>query len=314
VESTKTILKKKLAFNEMINHLENKGVQFDLVSKADAKQILQKSNYFFKIVSYRKNFDKNNKGKYIALDFGLLADLATIDMRLRYIALQMCLDIEHTIKTHIITDITNNDLENGYSIVSEFFTHEKTTIEKILNPLKDTTHYNYGIYNTYHHNPPIWVLFEIISFGFFVRFVEFYYLKRNKTKEYANLYKVLKYVKNIRNSAAHNTPLLMDIVRNKQLNIQVESFITKFVAQITEISKDLRRKRLTNRKIHDLTALFAVYDRYVQSKPMKISRYHDLKNLLNRSLRHQYYYKNHPSFVSVFNYFSKIIDFLISKV
>ena len=56
-----------------------------------------------------------------------------------------------------------------------------------------------------------------MTFGAFVKFVEFYYSRKSKPAPYKELQQVLKYVKNIRNTAAHNSPLLMDITKTKQI-------------------------------------------------------------------------------------------------
>lgn len=76
VVENRVSIKRKLGFDEMIKHLEEKNVKFELISKENAKSILQTSNYFYKITVYRKNFEKNNRGQYIKLDFKLLQDLA----------------------------------------------------------------------------------------------------------------------------------------------------------------------------------------------------------------------------------------------
>ena len=48
--------------------------------------------------------------EYKKLDFGYLKELSTIDMYLRYIVMDMCLDIEHVIKVRLIKNITNNHI------------------------------------------------------------------------------------------------------------------------------------------------------------------------------------------------------------
>lgn len=306
-------LKPKLNFDEMLEHMDKKGIQFNMVLKCEAKEILQKSNYFFKVLSYRQNFVKNSNGEYINLEFGMLTDLSTIDMRLRYIVLHMCLDIEHNIKTKMLTDITNDKTEDGYDIVQDFFNECNVNVETLLKPMEKENAYNYGIYNKYGKDLPVWVLFEIMSFGLFVTFVEFYY-KRSANRYYKNLFKLLRYVKNIRNCAAHNSPLLMEIVNKDQIRVQVENFVSEYVSKVQFISKSLRRKRLKNRKIHDLTVLIAVHDTYIDSKPMKEARYTSLKELLERSLRNKDKYQKHESLVSVFHYFNNIVDFINTKV
>lgn len=310
MESTKTKHRKKLSFDEMIEHFTEKNIKLELINENEAKQILQDSNYFFKITSYRKNFDKDKYGKYINLDFAILKDLSTIDMRLRYIVIQMSLDIEHTIKTKLHNDITNDTKEDGYSIVNDFLHESGYNINDILKPMKKDTHYNFGLYNTYNQDIPVWVLFEILSFGQFVRFVEFYYLRIGRSKDYSVLNRVLKYVKNIRNSAAHNNPLLMDIVRKNQKAFQPDHFITNFVAKVPNISTDHRRKRLKNKKIHDLTALLSVHNEFIQSVPMKKARYNNLRELLVRAAREREFYQKHQALISVHKYFYNIVDFM----
>ncbi|MGE7604224.1 Abi family protein [Peribacillus sp. NPDC097675] len=300
--------KRKLTFDEMIEHLEEKNIQFNLINKVEARQMLEYSNYLYKITAYRKNFEKSKHGKYNNLEFGILYDLATIDMRLRYLVLQMSLDIEHSIKTIILSDITNNPNEDGYSIVRNFLAYTNETIDDYMHPMKWETHYNYGIYNKHHVNPPVWVLFEIITFGKFVKFVEFYSKTRDKRK-YKDLEKVLKYVKNIRNSSAHNSPVLIDIAKIKQFSSPTAT-ITSFVRKVDSITNESSRKRLSNRKTHDLTALLYVFDKYVKSKGIKDNRYKELKLLLDRCLRYKDYYASNETLVAVYKFFSKIIDFL----
>lgn len=309
-----TSRKKKISFDEMIEHLDKKKIRFELIDKEQAKKILEESNYFYKITSYRKNFPKNSKGEYINLDFLLLSDLATIDMRLRYLVLQMCLDIEHSLKTKVLADITNDSDEDGYTIVEAFLNYDEKTLYDYMHPMNKKSHYNYGLYSKYHDDPPVWVLLEVITFGSFVKFIEFYYQYKDKPKHYKPLYETLKYAKNIRNSAAHNSPLLLDIVAINQLKKPVSRPISEFVGNIKTINKDLKRKRLSNRKIHDLTALLFIYDHYVISKGMKSARYSELKNLLERCKRNEVHYKKHNALISVYNYFNKIIDFLDTEM
>lgn len=298
--------KRKLSFDEMIDHLESKNITFNIINKKDARIMLEQSNYLYKITAYRKNFEKNQQGQYKDLEFGILNDLATIDMRLRYLVLQMCLDIEHSLKTRILADITNNVNEDGYTIVNDYLTSTSETIDSYMESMSWEYHYNHGIYDKHHENPPIWVLMEIMTFGKFVKFVEFY--SKERDSKYRDLNKVLRYVKNIRNSAAHNSPVLLDIVQINQLKRSPTYTITSFIQKIHSISKDSRRKRLSNKRVHDLTALLYVFDAYVTSKGIRQIRYGEFDRLLKRCRTYEDYYQKNQGLVAVYKYFVKIID------
>ncbi len=310
-EATSKVVKRKIGFDDMIKHLEEKNVKFGLISKEDAKNILQTSNYFYKITAYRKNFEKNNRGQYIKLDFKLLQDLATLDMRLRYLVLHMSLDIEHSIKTKLLTDITNDPSEDGYSVVTDFLAHDGSSIDDYMRTLKKESHYNYGLYVKHHANPPIWVLFEVMTFGNFVSFVEFYYGRKRKPAPYKEIQQVLKYVKNVRNIAAHNSPILMDITSINQIEKhKIVKPITEFTKQIEGLSPSSRKKRLSNRKIHDLTALIYVHYTFIGSEGIKKARYSDLKQLLDRAKKEASAYDKQDGLIAVYKYFAKLVDFI----
>ncbi|WP_078382370.1 Abi family protein [Sutcliffiella halmapala] len=309
--ATSKAAKRKLGFDEMIKHLEDKNVRFDLISKENAKNTLQTSNYFYKITAYRKNFEKNNRDQYVKLDFKLLQDLATIDMRLRYLVLHMSLDIEHAIKTKLLTDITNDPSEDGYSVVSDFLAHDGSSIDDYMHALKKESHYNYGLYVKHHAKPPIWVLFEVMTFGNFVKFVEYYYKRKSRPASYYEIQKVLKYVKNIRNTAAHNSPILMDIASINQIGKnKIVKPITEFTKQVPGLSPSARKKRLSNRKVHDLTALIYVHYTFIDSEGIKKARYGDLKLLLDRTKREVNAYEKQDGLIAVYKYFAKLVDFI----
>lgn len=70
--------KKKLTTKELIRHMKNKGITFYHISEKDANECLRSLNYYYKLASYRKNFQKDENGKYINLDFAYLTDLAAM--------------------------------------------------------------------------------------------------------------------------------------------------------------------------------------------------------------------------------------------
>ena len=95
--------KPKLTAEELIAKMKkDKGITFNYVSEENAIEFLKRKNNYYRLAAYRKNYDKRlngeNKGTYINLDFAYLVDLSIIDMHLRNMIIQMCLDIEHDLK------------------------------------------------------------------------------------------------------------------------------------------------------------------------------------------------------------------------
>ena len=120
--------KKMLNLSEIIEHLKSKGVKFNLISEEDAKKYLRNNNNFFKLSSYRKNYNKfteNNTEKYINLDFKYLMDLSIIDMILRKTMLSIVLDLEHYTKVKLISKVETN-YNDGYTIVEDYINYLKS--------------------------------------------------------------------------------------------------------------------------------------------------------------------------------------------
>lgn len=123
------MMKKMLSIDELIVHMKDKGIKFNIVPESDAKNFLSYNNYYLKLASYRANYEKcpqtsTRAGQYQNLDFGYLKELSTIDMYLRYIIIKMCLDIEHAIKVKLVTVTTADSNEDGYAIVKNYLKRE----------------------------------------------------------------------------------------------------------------------------------------------------------------------------------------------
>lgn len=119
--------KELLTTDALIKHMKTKGITFNLIDETAAKHFLEEHNYYFKLSAYRNNYLKHqtgdNKGKYIHLDFSYLKELSVIDMHLRYLLLELCLDIEHAIKIALINDAVINPEEDGYKIINKYLQH-----------------------------------------------------------------------------------------------------------------------------------------------------------------------------------------------
>lgn len=296
-----------------------KGVEFNHINEFEAIKVLEYKNYYFKLNSYMDNYPKQTvkyQGQFVEkhqnVDFKNLLDLASLDMQLRYIIIKFCLDIEHSIKLNVMRSITNMSNDNEYEVVQLFFEYIKTLpnrnirdpYKKMLKHLKYDS-YRCLDYEKYETNTPIWFLIEYIQFGDLCCFIEFFY-DRYHIEEYKELCKTVRFVKNIRNKAAHNTPILNNIVLTTQMAGKDKSvLITQFVKRLG-ISKNRLNKRLRNYNIHDMVAMLFVYDKIVMSPNMRKYRVQEFNQFMIRAKRNSDIYDER--FVSVYNFFNDMLD------
>ncbi|WP_010053449.1 Abi family protein [Carnobacterium maltaromaticum] len=311
----------KLNAKEQIEYMKNKGITFNYIDETDALKFLKHNTYYYKVTSFRKNFNKNNK-KYINLDYGHLNDLATIDMYLRYLSMKLTLDLEHSLKTLLVSMITEYNVEDGYSIVTEFddyckekFLNDNPTFpeykyqklsKKIMKRSKYKDGYSYDLYLKRGTNPSIWVLIELMSYGELVRFIEFYYTNKDyEKKSLEDAYILLKYTKNFRDAAAHSRPLILNVTKNN--NFSPNELVTTF-AKAANIDKASRGKHFSNMKIHDFSCILILHMKYISSIEMKKDRKLEMEKLINRCKKREEIYKDCIELKEVFGIFSKIID------
>lgn len=291
----------------LVYYMKFKGIEFKYISEYEAINILDNSNYYYKLNKFLDNYIDSTH-----VDFKHLVDLSSIDMQLRYNIMKLSLDIEHSLKVYLLRIISHDAPNDGTGIVSDFIRYYKKKVDcknpyyKIFKHVKHDKVLN-DEYTKYENNTPIWYLIEYIQFGTLCMFIEFLYAEKNyKTLEKLN--SQIKLVKNIRNKAAHNTPILNNIVIKGQLTPTNRNKLVVRYAKLKGISKKTIESRLTNFNTLDMVALFSVYDSYVTSSGMKYNRKKELRELLNRAKRNKHIYDNR--FVSVYNLFNKIVDSL----
>lgn len=332
----KTLAKEKLSVDDQVSYLKYKGITFNHCNETIAKDILTNRTYYYKVTAFRKNFNKNEENKFIDVDFGLLNDLATIDMHLRYLFLKLSLDIEHNLKTLLIRFLTESD-EDGYKIIDEYKSYEiesyhaklisdgleaskiKSKIEKyetidkkLMHSYKSTRDYSYDLINKKKNKPPIWVIIELMSYGQLYFFIDFYVKKEKyKYKELKLASSLLLDSKNIRDSSAHSRPIIFNIIgpnqflfpKDKYPKLQVRNYLT----QSCDLQDDFIKSKIRNFKIHDICALFYLHDYYVKGTITRKERKNELIKLLTRSRLRRTYYLKHPEFRDVLYIFTRIV-------
>ena len=321
--------KPKQTAQQLITKMKDeKGISFKYISEVDAENYLANVNNYLRTAAYRKNYQKHQKGintgKYIDLDFSYLKELSTIDMHFRFVVSKMCLDIEHDLKVKLLKDIESDPSTDGYDIVKNFLDQNAYIIGKLettsASPFtSDLIHKYFTINCIFNHvkhkkenkitaydDCPAWVLLEILTFGDFIRFYEFYYSSRKFPKLSTP---VINLVKSLRNGAAHNNCILADLEHGTS---NAPSEISQEIAKIKSINKNQRKKKLSCRPMLEFTCLLYVYKLVVSDK-VKYHRIKELKDLFfTRIPEKKGFFKNNELIKSNYHFACKVISAFFS--
>lgn len=270
------------------------------------------SCYYFKIASYRENYNKNKDGNYVGLDFAYLYELSKIDKELRYEIMNLCLDIEHALKVKLVNFIVSKT--DGYEPIKKFLFDknvqknpdnvqlEITNLElsKLLN--HKNTSYTKDLVEKYKPDFPIWVFMEIISFGTLIHFLGF--CKKNYDIDIVDN-RLLNNVRDLRNAAAHNNCLIR---RLKKDGTRPLSVITTFLKTcVSEIKPEHRKRRLSNKFTYDFICLLYLH-RILVGDIEKLTRLQTLVN--SRIPTHKEYFIKNSMLLSCYDFLKKVVDSL----
>ena len=304
--------KPKLTVKEQIEHLQGKGVKFEIVSKEDAFKYLTQNSNYFKLTAYRKTFAKHpdgeNKDKYIDLDFAYLKDLAIIDMRLRYALLRLALDIEHYAKVRLIKKIENSD-EDGYQIVKGFIDslddRQRESFEKEIDRNRDNP-YCGAIIQKYDGEFPIWAFVEVIPFGRFVTFYR-YCADYFADKMLGNEYFLLLSVKGLRNAAAHSNCIINDL-KPYTIHVRTCNEVNQELVKIQGLTRGVRRKKMSNARIQQIITLLYTHRKIVTSEGVHYYQCQALHEVVDRMFYHIQYYAHNDTIRTTFDFVKLVID------
>lgn len=315
------MLRDKYTIQEQINNLKAKNIKFDIADEEYATQYLSHNTYFFKLKSFAKSFEYNEtKEQYINLDFAYLVELSKLDMYLREYIIKLSLDTEHFLKVKFINDLTNNDLEDGYNIVNKFLNKYPYISQNIENKKRDSACADL-IYK-YANNWAAWNIIEVLSFGDFVKLFQLYYelYPDKKSNIIVNLLWPLKF---IRNASAHNNCLLNTLRKpymhthlfNAKNNvIEPNKELVRLLIKIPGISKNTRKKKLSNPVIHDFIASLFLFNEICLSQTLKEKQLLNLKKLIDeRFCKNKDYFINDNVFSTNYEFIKKIVDYLYGK-
>ncbi len=307
-----SIMKALITSAELISHMVSKGITFNRDTQEEAQVFLENNNYYMKLASYRANYKKRSSGskagQYINLDFSCLKELSKLDMRLRYLAFQMALDIEHYMKVRLLNAIENNPDEDGYRIIQKFIAQDKNfSILKTIQSHKASA-YCKDLIDKYYPYFPAWVFVELISFGSLAYLCEFYYETYNVEIGDRIL---LNSVRDIRNACAHSNCLINNLIPG---NNTAHQTVVDRVKQVSTISEQSRDKKLSNKCIYDFVCLIYAYDEIITSQTAKDKRYEELEDFFEgRMLENKDWFSNNNTITSSYSFVKKILDSLSGK-
>lgn len=306
----------KLSIDEQITDMQGKGITFLYSSKEDAKRFLKYNTYYFKIKAYERNYDKYNatdkKGQYINLDFAYLKELSILDMYLRKTILSMALDIEHALKVQLLYDLSQNPLEDGYSIVNEYLGQDFTTVKSIHDKIgKSATSDLIQKRLNENDNYALWEIVEVLSFGHFIDLYQLYYSKYPSKNNFGSYLWSLKF---LRNAAAHNNCLLNSLKAPYKVVLHKNKDILFEISKIKTISEKSRTTWMKNPVIHDFIILVYVYLNVIKSSGIKQHGIEQLNWLFHdRMLRHKEYFEKNISIKECYRFTTKVITTLCNK-
>lgn len=316
--------KPKQTSEQLIAKMKEKGITFHFTTEEIAADYLSNRNNYMRTAAYRKNYQKHtagcNTGKYIDLDFSYLQELSTIDMHFRFLIYKMCSDIEHDLKVQILKDIESNPSTDGYDVVKDFLDQNKyivgkleatsaspftsDLISKYFTVQKQTNAHTGKLENkiTAHDDCPAWVLVEMLTFGDFIKFYEFYYASRPNASVSP---KVIHLVKSLRNGAAHNNCILANLAHG---TTRAPAEISQAVAKIASITTGQRQKKLSCRPMLEFVALLYAY-RLIVSEKVRHYRTLELKNLFYERMPEKgTYFSKNALIISNYEFACKVID------
>lgn len=315
---------------ELIQHMKNKGIGFNILNEVEAEEHLNNHNNYFKLTAYRKNYTKytsgSNKDKYERLEFAYLVELARIDAEIRSLLLDMALDIEHFLKVALIkvveNEMINKKVEDGYKILDGYFNADdiidvadkfkiRTSRRNQFNnkfPQNIKNPYCSGLIKKYNEEIPIWAYIELCSFGDIKDLIAYYSCITGWNPGVDII--TLDRIRQLRNACAHGNCIINDLTHNKSSTVapKTPQFLAQFLIN-AGINQGSRHNKMSNPRINQIVHLLYTFDKIVVTDNTRNNRVREFKNLISGRLQeHKDYFKNNQLLSTTYDFFQKIAN------
>ena len=213
-----------LTIEQQIEHLRRKGVSFELCAEAEAARILAGQDHYFRLAAYRVLFPKRVGGPRDGQYAGL--------------------DFGHLVDLAALNHGDRNRREGE------------------LNRLKNDAYLGSLVSRYPIGEMPAWVFLELSSFGAFADFYLFC-ADRWGDSEMRDEHYMLRRANSLRNAAAHSSAIVNGLGSSSSApQLRYPAPLAAALGEIG-VSKRLRRSKMRNPRILQMTVLAYAYSRFV---------------------------------------------------
>lgn len=218
----------------------------------------------------------------------------------------------------LLEKLENDASEDGYVMVDNFLNNNPYIVGKIeatsASPFTGNLINKYftvqRVYNTQKGKKenkivsfdcPVWVLMELLSFGDFIYFYEYYYgLKGEMPVDIS----MINLVKSLRNGCAHNNCIISDLNPGSST---APAAIYRIIKTMPDINKNQRQNKLSCRAVLEFISMLCVYNMVVSEK-VKKHRISELKQLFDVRIKEKKgYFKKNQLITSTYDFVYKVI-------
>lgn len=197
--------------------------------------------------------------------------------------------------------------------LSKIFLIKNPNIKKQIDKKASSVSFIKNLTLKYQENFALWNLIEILSFGDFLKFYQFYF-KQYPNKQHQQLYSLAYCAHILRNAAAHNNCILNTIKIPYNENFSPNKYLQTQLAKIPNLSTLVRQKLSSSPLLHDIIALMMLFNELCVSEEMKKTKKQEILRLLKIFKKNRNFFIKNDFIILQFKIFQKITYFLFFKL
>ncbi|OPA71021.1 hypothetical protein BB381_07965 [Campylobacter pinnipediorum subsp. caledonicus] len=236
------------------------------------------------------------------MHFAYLRKFSILDTAFRELVLELSLLCEHLIKVLICRSCSQNNNDNGYEIVKDYFLLKEipSNIQKYDKDKDKFSVYSKPLLDKYRDDMPLWVLIELLNFSELISFYKFY--KENYSIEKISVFNLYA-IKSLRNIAAHNSCILHTLTIHPIKNMKISTKLRQFLKDKKLLSRNETEIKIP--LIHDFICLVLVFSKLCPDTEMKKILTKKIRIFFKRCKEKTEYFENEPLIVKRYLFIKK---------